>query len=59
MQNQNEQNQYTVEYVHHLEQSVLELTERILLLEEELNRIKNEVCFLYSFEFISKALEEL
>ena len=36
----NQQTKYTEEYVHYLEQSVLELTERIIALEEELSTLK-------------------
>ena len=37
---QQNQMQYSEEYVHYLEQSVLELTQRIIALEEELNTLK-------------------
>ena len=45
LQHQPKQQLYTVEYVHYLEQSVMDLTERILVLEEELKQLKQSVCF--------------
>ena len=45
LQHQSKQQLYTVEYVHYLEQSVMDLTERILVLEEELKQLKQSVCF--------------
>lgn len=48
--NQSNQQLYPVEYVHYLEQSVMDLTERILALEEEVKQLKQSVCF-YSFLF--------
>ena len=37
---QGKQQLYPVEYVHYLEQSVMDLTERIIALEEELKVVK-------------------